>query len=111
MGFIDENGYPLINEEQKIRIALSDRAKLAGVKHQRTLHAPTLCHIADIKFGKTAKFESQRTNFTYKVGHRSDIVKDNFHHLIAVKDQSCINLVAVGNLLHDCEFLRFTMQS
>ena len=28
MGFIDENGYPLINEEQKIRIALSDRAKL-----------------------------------------------------------------------------------
>lgn len=28
MGFIDANGYPLINEEQKIRIALSDRAKL-----------------------------------------------------------------------------------
>lgn len=28
MGFIDENGYPLINEEQKIRIALSDRARL-----------------------------------------------------------------------------------
>lgn len=28
MGFIDENGYPLINEEQKVRIALSDRAKL-----------------------------------------------------------------------------------
>lgn len=28
MGFIDKNGYPLINEEQKIRIALSDRAKL-----------------------------------------------------------------------------------
>lgn len=28
MGFIDENGYPLINEEQKIRIALSDRARI-----------------------------------------------------------------------------------
>lgn len=28
MGFIDENGYPLINEEQKIRITLSDRARL-----------------------------------------------------------------------------------
>ena len=28
MGFKDENGYPLINEEQKIRIALSDRAKI-----------------------------------------------------------------------------------
>lgn len=28
MGFIDENGYPLINEEQKIRISLSDRARL-----------------------------------------------------------------------------------
>lgn len=28
MGFIDENGYPLINEEQKIRIALSDSAKI-----------------------------------------------------------------------------------
>lgn len=28
MGFIDENGYSLINEEQKIRIALSDRARL-----------------------------------------------------------------------------------
>ena len=27
MSFIDENGYSLINEEQKIRIALSDRAK------------------------------------------------------------------------------------
>lgn len=28
MGFVDENGYSLINEEQKIRIALSDRARL-----------------------------------------------------------------------------------
>ena len=28
MGFVDENGYPLINEEQKIRITLSDRARL-----------------------------------------------------------------------------------
>lgn len=28
MGFIDKNGYPLINEEQKIRISLSNRAKL-----------------------------------------------------------------------------------
>lgn len=28
MGFIDANGYPLINEEQKIRIALSDKARL-----------------------------------------------------------------------------------
>ena len=28
MGFVDENGYPLINEEQKIRIALSERAQL-----------------------------------------------------------------------------------
>ena len=28
MGFVDKNGYPLINEEQKIRIALSDRARL-----------------------------------------------------------------------------------
>lgn len=28
MGFIDENGYPLINEEQKIRISLSNRAKI-----------------------------------------------------------------------------------
>lgn len=28
MGFIDENGYPLINGEQKIRITLSDRARL-----------------------------------------------------------------------------------
>lgn len=28
MGFTDKNGYPLINEEQKIRITLSDRARL-----------------------------------------------------------------------------------
>lgn len=28
MGFIDKNGYPLVNDEQKIRIALSDRARL-----------------------------------------------------------------------------------
>lgn len=28
MGFTDKNGYPLINDEQKIRIALSDRARL-----------------------------------------------------------------------------------
>ena len=28
MGFIDENGYPLINDEQKIRITLSDRASI-----------------------------------------------------------------------------------
>ena len=28
MGFVDKNGNPLINDEQKIRIALSDRARL-----------------------------------------------------------------------------------
>lgn len=28
MGFIDQNGYPLINEEQKVRITLSDRARI-----------------------------------------------------------------------------------
>lgn len=28
MGFTDENGFPLINEEQKVRIALSERAKI-----------------------------------------------------------------------------------
>lgn len=30
MGFIDENGYPLINKEQKIRLALSDRVLLTS---------------------------------------------------------------------------------
>ena len=28
MGFVDKNGYPLINEEQKVRIALSDKAQI-----------------------------------------------------------------------------------
>ena len=28
MGFINENGYPLINEEQKVRITLSSKAQI-----------------------------------------------------------------------------------
>lgn len=40
MGFIDENGYPLINEEQKIRIALSDRAKLTMAEDMDVFGTP-----------------------------------------------------------------------
>lgn len=40
MGFIDENGYPLINEEQKIRIALSDRAKLTMAEDMDVFNTP-----------------------------------------------------------------------
>lgn len=40
MGFIDENGYPLINEEQKIRIALSDRARLTMAEDMDVFGTP-----------------------------------------------------------------------
>ena len=40
MGFIDENGYPLINEEQKIRIALSNRAKLTMAEDMDVFGTP-----------------------------------------------------------------------
>ena len=40
MGFIDENGYPLINEEQKIRIALSDKAKLTMTEDMDVFGTP-----------------------------------------------------------------------
>lgn len=40
MGFIDENGYPLINEEQKMRIALSDRAKLTMAEDMDVFGTP-----------------------------------------------------------------------
>lgn len=40
MGFIDENDYPLINEEQKIRIALSDRAKLTMAEDMDVFGTP-----------------------------------------------------------------------
>lgn len=39
MGFIDGNGYLLINEEQKIRIALSDRTKLTMAKDMNVFGA------------------------------------------------------------------------
>lgn len=40
MGFIDKNGYPLINEEQKIRIALSDRAQLTMSEDMDVFRTP-----------------------------------------------------------------------
>ena len=40
MGFIDENGYPLINEEQKIRIALSNRARLTMAEDMDVFGTP-----------------------------------------------------------------------
>ena len=40
MGFIDENGYPLINEEQKIRIALSVKAKLTMAEDMSVFRTP-----------------------------------------------------------------------
>lgn len=40
MGFIDENGYPLINEEQKIRISLSDRARLTMAEDMDVFRTP-----------------------------------------------------------------------
>ena len=40
MGFIDENGYKLINEEQKIRIALSDRARLTMTEDMDVFGTP-----------------------------------------------------------------------
>lgn len=38
MGFTDENGHPLINEEQKIRITLSDRARLTMAEDMDIFH-------------------------------------------------------------------------
>lgn len=40
MGFIDKYGYPLINEEQKIRIALSDRARLTMAEDMVVFRTP-----------------------------------------------------------------------
>lgn len=40
MGFIDENGYDLINEEHKIRISLSDRARLTMAEDMDVFGTP-----------------------------------------------------------------------
>lgn len=40
MGFIDENGYSLINDEQKIRIALSNRARLTMCEDMEVFGTP-----------------------------------------------------------------------
>ena len=40
MGFIDENGYPLINKEQKIRLALSDRVRLTMAEDMDVFGTP-----------------------------------------------------------------------
>lgn len=40
MGFIDKNGYSLINEEQKIRIALSNRARLTMAEDMDVFGTP-----------------------------------------------------------------------
>lgn len=51
MGFIDENGYPLINEEQKIRIALSDRAKLIMAEDMDVFNTPKAATFVNTVFG------------------------------------------------------------
>lgn len=58
MGFIDENGYPLINEEQKIRIALSDRARLTMAEDMDvfgTPHAATFVNTVFANYKSEAK--------------------------------------------------------
>lgn len=58
MGFIDENGYPLINEEQKIRIALSDRARLTMAEDMdvfRTSKAATFINTVFDNYKSEAK--------------------------------------------------------
>ncbi|MCI6996666.1 MAG: WYL domain-containing protein [Eubacterium sp.] len=58
MGFIDENGYPLINKEQKIRITLSDRAKLTMAEDMDifgTSRAATFINLVFDNFKSEAK--------------------------------------------------------
>lgn len=50
MGFIDENGYPLINEEQKIRISLSDRAKLTMAEDMDVFGTPKAATFINLVF-------------------------------------------------------------
>lgn len=50
MGFIDENGYPLINEEQKIRIALSKRAKLTMAEDMDVFCTPKVATFINTVF-------------------------------------------------------------
>lgn len=50
MGFIDENGYPLINEEQKIRIALSDRAKITMAEDMDVFGTPKVSTFVNTVF-------------------------------------------------------------
>ena len=50
MGFIDENGFPLINEEQKIRIALSDRAKLTMAEDMDVFGTPKAATFINLVF-------------------------------------------------------------
>ena len=50
MGFIDENGYPLINEEQKIRITLSNRAKLTMSEDMDVFGTPKAATFINLVF-------------------------------------------------------------
>lgn len=51
MGFIDENGFPLINEEQKVRIALSDRAKIIMSEDMDVFHTAKAATFINTVFG------------------------------------------------------------
>ena len=50
MGFIGENGYPLINEEQKIRITLSNRAKLTMSEDMDVFGTPKAATFINLVF-------------------------------------------------------------
>ena len=50
MGFRDSNGWPLINEEQKIRIALSDKARLIIAEDMDVFHTPKVATFINTVF-------------------------------------------------------------
>ena len=64
MGFIDENGYPLINEEQKIRIALSDRARLTMAEDMGVFRTPKAATFVNTVF-YNYKSEAKSSIFLY----------------------------------------------
>ena len=51
MGFVDKNGYPLLNEEQKIRIALSDRARIVMSEDMDVFHTTKEATFINTVFG------------------------------------------------------------
>lgn len=94
MGFIDENGYPLINEEQKIRIALSDRAKLTMAEDMDVFGTPKASTFVNTVFDN---FKAEAKSSIYLYLQQREIELDRL--FTGVKLDTISKKIAIDQIL------------